>query len=266
MEQTERKLSDVPKAPPLDRSRELSDLQNESHGMTLNQPLKVIGETQTNFSNNVIEYHLTIRTENESLTRRQLSLLLEVLNFQIVTYGCNLPMYLAMSDLYFRLLGNKRKATEMRESKIRLTVLVSEVLLHTLGSTDLPLSPNEYLKVSDKVRELLRPYLMSKRTYGSRYKTWRPEKFFKVRIVPVDIQFLQRRKGSEPYSGYCKGYGESHPSAHQKKTKPSAELDGDGTNYVTSEEEFLFIRCTEPVHILCECLLIEYENETGKRL
>jgi hypothetical protein len=154
----------------------------------------------------------------------------------------------------------------VKEPKLRFVLIVAEILLHSLKGIEFPLDHKQVIEISPKVTNLIRPHLMSSRTYGSRYKTWRPEKFFVVRIVPVDIQFLERRKGSEPYSGYCKGYGESHPSAHSKKTKPSPELDGDGSTFVISEEEFLFQRCTEPTHVLCEFLLIKYRSETGKDL
>jgi hypothetical protein len=259
------KPSDDSKAKPTDQIGELRDL-SESHQMTLHRPLTVEGEGAKTFSTNPIEYHLTIRLTHETLSRRELSLLLEVIEYQIVRWGISLPMYLCLSDLYFRLLGNKRSSKEVKESKIRLTLTVAEILLHSLRESEFPLDTEYVLQISDKVVKLLRQHLMSSRTYGSRYKTWRPEKFFVVRIVPVDIQFLERRKGSEPYSGYCKGYGESHPSAHSKKTKPSPELDGEGGSYLTSEEDFLFIRCTEPTHVLCEFLLIKYRSETGKDL
>jgi hypothetical protein len=170
-------------------------------------------------------------------------------------------MYLCLSELYFRLLGNKRSSKEIREGNIRKTLLVTEVLLKRLKGIAFPLNPKEYLQTSDLTRKLVEPYLMTSRTYGSRYKTWRPEKFFVVRIVPVDIQLLERRKISEPYSSYCKGYGESHPSAHSKKTNPSPDLDGDGSNFLTSEEDFLFQRCTDPIHLLSECLLIKYKSQ-----
>ena len=265
MSDQNRKPSDISKVDHPKNSGELRDL-SESHQMTLHRDLTVEGESGTLFSTNPIEYHLTIRLTHETLSRRELSLLLEVIEYQVVRWGISLPMYLCLSDLYFRILGNKRSAKEVKEPKVRLTLTVAEILLHSLKLSEFPLDTKYVIQIQAKVCELLRPHLMSSRTYGSRYKTWRPEKFFVVRIVPVDIQFLERRKGSEPYSGYCKGYGESHPSAHSKKTKPSPELDGDGSNFVMSEEEFLFQRCTEPTHLLCEFLLIKYRNETGKNL
>jgi hypothetical protein len=264
MDRQKGKPSDDPKANPPIENGELRDL-SESHQMTLHRPIAVEGD-QKNFSTNPIEYHLTIRLTHETLSRRELSLLLEVLNYQCVRWGVSMTQYLCLSELYFRLLGNKRSAKEVRESKIRLTLTVSEIILHSLRGYEMPLWTDLVVKLPDKVLGLLRPHLMTSRTYGSRYKTWRPEKFFVVRIVPVDIHLLERRKGSQIYSSYTKGYGESHPSAHSKKTKPSPELDGDGTSYLTSEEDFLFQRCTEPEHVLCEFLLIKYKTETGKDL
>jgi len=259
-------LQTVRKADQPSGTGELRDPKSESHQMTLHRHLTVEGEGLESISFIPIEYHLTIRLTHQTLSRKELSLLLEVLEYQVVTWGCSLTMYLCLSDLYFRLLGNKRSAREIKEQYIRKTLTVAEILLHSLRKSELPLDQKYVVQIEDKVKKLLRVALMDSRTYGSRYRTWRPEKFFVVRVVPVDIQLLERRKGSEPYSGYCKGYGESHPSAHSKKTKPSPELDGDGSNFLLSEEEFLFQRCTEPTHVLCEFLLIKYKRETGKEL
>jgi len=260
------KPSDYSKADQLVDSGELRNPNSGSHQMTLHRPISVEGDQVSDFSINSIEYHLTIRLTHETLSRRELSLLLEVLEYQILKWGANLSQYLVLSDLYFRLLGNKRTSKEISESKIRLTLLVSEIIMKSLRGLELSLDQRYVAEIPKAVKELVLPHIMSSRTYGSRYKTWRPEKFFVCRIVPVDIQLLERRKGSEPYSGYCKGYGESHPSAHSKRTKPSPELDGNGTNFLQSEEDFLFLRCTEPIHVLCEFLLIKYKRETGEDL
>jgi len=173
-------------------------------------------------------------------------------------------MNLAMYELYFRLLGNKRTSTEISESYIRKTLTVTEIILRSLRNTDLSLWTEQGYYLPESTTKILEHGLMTKRTYGSRYRSWRPEKFMKVRIVPVDIQFLNRRKDTEPYSSYCKGYGESHPSAHRKSLKPSAEYDGDGSNYVQAEERKLFLRCTEAQHVLSDFLLIRYSNEEEK--
>lgn len=250
---------------PLFKDVEKRNSQNESHQMTLNRPFGIEDEVET-FSTS-IEYHLTAKIVNQSLTRRDLSLLLDVLNFQAVYFGMNFNMVLAMYELYFRILGNKSQASEIRESKIRLTLTVSELLLKVFGRQDYSLSSEGILTCPSNLKDILLKYgLMSKRTYGSRFRTWRPEKFISIKAVPVDIQFLKRRKDSQPYSSYCKGYGESHPSAHKEKLRPSAELDGDGKNPLLVEEEHLFNRCTDPIHVLSEFLLIWYSNEMEKEI
>lgn len=233
---------------------------NESQSMTLHRSF---GEEQVEegLSDISIEYHLTIQTKNSSLTPRDLSLLLEVLNYQAVHFGVNVVMQMAMYELYFRLLGNKRNSEEIRDRYIRKTVTVTEILFKILKNQIYSLNTETRIVLSAKHKDLLAPMCLSKRTYGSRFRTFRPEKFFTVRIVPVDIQFLTRRKDSSPYSSYCKGYGESHPSAHRQKLKPNSELDGEATSPSEFEKSnTLFVRCTDPVHLQCEALYIRFRN------
>lgn len=150
---------------------------------------------------------------------------------------------------------------KIREDKIRLTVTVSEIILRFLKGKEFSLGSEYVLFLPDKLKNILRKGLMSKRTYGSRYRTWRPEKFLLIRAVPVDIQFLSRKINTQPYSSYTKGYGESHPSAHRQKLKPSAEYDGEDVDFGLVEELTLFERCSKPIHLLTEYLLIRYSNE-----
>jgi len=174
-------------------------------------------------------------------------------------------MQLAIYELYFRLLGNKRSPKEIRENHIRLTLTVSEIIIKSLKDQSFSLNSGMVLMLSERIKKLLEKGLMTKRTYGSRFKTWRPENFLKVKTVPVDIQFLKRRTNSEPYSSYCKGYGESHPSAHRKKLKPSPEYDGEKGDPYADEEIKLFERCTDHFHLLSEYLEIRYEVEEEKK-
>lgn len=230
-----------------------------SQSSTLTQSPFGLKETER-AERTTIEYHLTISIPNSSLSQRDLSLLLEVLNYQAVHFGVNLVMYMAMLELYFRLMGSKTSPLQVKDKYIRLTLSVTEIICRTFRGKEFSLSPEHSLLVSSSTRKILMPYLMSKRTYGSRFRTWRPEKFLVVRIVPVDTIF-ERRPGSIRYSSYCKGYGESGPSAHRKKLKPSPELDArEERSPDEVEEDFLFLRCTDPVHLLTESLWIRYRN------
>jgi hypothetical protein len=117
----------------------IETLPNESHRMALTQSFGESDKASSSFSS--IEYHLTVQLTNSSLTRRDLSLILDVLNYQAVTYGLNFNMILAMYELYFRLLGKKSDSKKIREPKIRVTVTVTELILKVFKNTDLSLYP-----------------------------------------------------------------------------------------------------------------------------
>lgn len=242
-------------------SKETGDLLmrlNESQSMTLHRPFGLDEEGGVS-STISIEYHLTIHFTHSTLSSRELGLLLSVLNYQAVAYGVNFNMILAFYEFYFRLLGNKRNSIELSDSYIRMALTATEIILKEFKDFDWSLWSGEQIQLQSDVKDILRPALISKRTYGSRYQTWRPEKFLRVRIVPVDT-LMKRRKDSEPYSSYCKGYGESHPSAHRQHLRPSAEYDGDGSDPYEAEEMKLFRRCTDPILLQSESLLIKYRN------
>jgi len=204
------------------------------------------------------DYHLTAEITNSSLTTRDLSLLLDVLNYQIVNFGCNFSMYLALCELYFRVKGNALTAMEVSEPKIRLTVTVSEILIGSFKECSFNLYSGYFTQIAVQIKELLSPYLMSKRTYGSRYRTWRPEKFIRIKAVPVNKLIDRPQFRTERYSGYTKGYGESHGNAHKQKTKPTIELDG--SNGPDKVERNLILRVTDFEHQKSNSLWIKFKN------
>lgn len=212
------------------------------------------------------EYHLTVRTKVE-LSRREASLLLDVLNYQVAHFGTNFVQHFAMTDLYFRVLGKARLARDIKDEHIRLTLTVTETILRDINrqmKSELGLEGT--YRISEVLVRRLSSVgaLMSQRTYRSRYVHWRPEAILIVRSVPVDIQMLERDTSSEPYSGYCKGYGESHPSAHRVRTRPSFELDGDETPLEQLKEKHLFHVCTQVSHVIANALEIWYEIESAE--
>lgn len=203
------------------------------------------------------EYHLTARIENSQLSQRDLSLLLDVLNFQVVNFGANFQMILALTELYLRLTGG-RPLHEISDARIRLTVSVSHILIKEFRGTETTLYSGDRVSVTQEIRALLSPYLMSKRTFGSRYRTWRPEKFIQIKAVPVSVLIERSSQTSKRYSGYCKGYGESHGNAHKVKTKPTAETDGE--EVPDKSERNLILRMSDPNHQDSNCLWIKYSN------
>lgn len=254
----ERKLSTGVLDLSSERTQGLGDSVSQS--MTLTQPNTELEWSKESISDIKIEYHMTIEITNSSLSRKQLSLLLGVLNFQAVYYGVNLNMVLALWELYFRLLGNKSSSKEIREPQIRLCLTVTEAILKFFKGSSFSGASGEYLQIPEHIKVILGKGLMSKRTYRSRFSCYRPEALLRIKIVPVDIQFLKRRKDSIPYSGYCKGYGESHPSARKLRTKPSAELDGDKRTPEQIEDRKISEMLTDPIHLLSEILIIRMNN------
>lgn len=203
------------------------------------------------------EYHLTATIPNKSLSVRDLSLLLDVLNYQIVVHQLNFSMLLACTELLLRLTGG-RYVNEISDAKIRKTVMVSWIIVKEFQKQSLSLYHGETAQLRPEIVELLKPYLMSKRTYMSRYRLWRPEYFIKIVAVPVSILYERTSSNSIRYSGYTKGYGESHGNAHRKKTKPSFELDGE--DVPDREERNLILRMTDQQHQISNGLWIKYLN------
>lgn len=231
---------------------------NGSHVVALARPLSGLENPKEVNESNLSEYHLTVRVQNDQLGPRQISLILQVLEYQIVRFGCNFPMYLTLVELAMR-LSSGRPSHEINDPHVRLTVLIAEVIIKGFKGQDFSLDPKSYLLVSDALKEVINPYLMSKRTYGSRFSSWRPEKFIRIRAVPVSTLYERGSKTSERYSSYTKGYGESHGNAHRVATKPSTELDGD-PKVPDREERNLILRVSNPDHQKANSLWIKIQN------
>lgn len=230
---------------------------NGSHGMALNRPFgaevseeEIERQSQTTFG-------LTVR-EKVVLTDRQCGLLLDILNYQAVHFGVTFNSYLAMFHFYSKLCKN-RKASEVTNVSYLVTVMVTELILETFRDFLFPLNPGEMAHLPERVKEILKEGLISKRTYGSRFTCWRPENFLSVLTVPVESRFLDSVRNSSPYISYCKGYGESHPSAHRHKTKFSSELDANASEEDRLEELNLLVRSVHPKHRTSESLRIDYD-------
>jgi len=173
-------------------------------------------------------YQLTVCPKVE-LTRYQCSMLLEVLSMKVINYGINFSLYLCLEYLNSRLLGSKQ-IMDLRNENERKVVYLSQILLRTIDGNwfnlgDLEKLPEQVVKDLRRISNLL----PTEREFQSRSQYWDTCKFLKVQTVRLDT-FLERREISERYSSYCKGYGESSSMGHRKKTRPSAELDGEDTD------------------------------------
>jgi hypothetical protein len=226
MSEDRRKSKDQKLPLPL-RTMERSSPKNGSHGVTLNQSSGKRREKRERITIQSSEVCLTVRIANRSLTRRHLRLMLEVLLYEIVESGISLERYLLLVHLYQNLMGQKSEPLDLAIDHERRLCLLSEIIMLDLSEkTFNALGPIRCLTEDLRNEILDNDLIMNKRTYNSRRGHWCPENWLTVR--PVEIDSLIERNGySSRYSSYTKGYGESHPDAHIKKTKPSVELDGE---------------------------------------
>lgn len=190
--------------------------------------LKVKGVLETeNLSELSMDYQITARPLIR-LSRKSVSLVLGVLVNQVRRKGINFAQYLTMEYLYSWLLGSKNDPIEVRDTFERRTLVLAQIVLKGLNG--------DFIRLEDKVQLSLEAeraldstgWLMNDRTLWSRVTSYRPERWIEVRAVVLDV-FLEKERNSEPYSSYCKGYGEAHRTA-RSKTPFSSELDGETTD------------------------------------
>jgi hypothetical protein len=200
---------------------------NGSHAVALTQSSMKKRSNRENILILSTDIHLTVRIGNRSLTRRHLRLILDVLLYEIFLEGITLERYLLLVHLYQNLLGQKTEPLDLAVDHERRLCLLSEIIMLDLSDKDFCLG-DPIVVLSEELRKevLSSDLIMSNRTYNSRKYHWAPEKWLTVRPVGIDT-LIERSGNSQRYSSYCKGYGESHPSAHLKKTKSSVELDGE---------------------------------------
>lgn len=173
------------------------------------------------------EFQMTIRANVTNLTVREASILLMVCNVQALKDGLDMTLYLSIEFLYALLTrSGSLKPEDIKEEKVRQTALLSDLIMSSFRGEWTQMG--ERIRILDsEVLEAIRAsnWLPDKRTYNSWLQHWQPGKWLSVRIVPLDT-FLERSGHSEPYSGYCKGYGEG-TSPGPKKTPYDSELDGE---------------------------------------
>jgi len=173
------------------------------------------------------EFYMTIQSKVTNLSSREASMLLMVCNVLALQEGIDTTLYLSMEFLYSYLTRSGSLApSELENERERQTCLLTHLILTSFRGewTDL----GERIQITDQeVREAVieSNWLPDRRTFNSWLQHWVPERWLQVRIVPVEI-LLDRSKFSEPYSSYCKGYGEG-TSRGAEKTPYDSELDGE---------------------------------------
>jgi len=182
-------------------------------------------DVPTNYFDYQMKFNLTARIPNSQWRIKDLSLLLDTLNYEVAVYGCNFNMYLTL-ELLFSILTGTNNPWDVKDEKIRITCIATNSILRDLQGEFYQFG--DKLQLESRTLKFLRDnnLIITKRVYGSRKEFYRAERFIEILAVPIK-QTLERRQGSERYSGYTKGYGESGSTAPKQKTRFSTELDGE---------------------------------------
>jgi hypothetical protein len=190
---------------------------DDSHPLLRNKVKRKREEEQSDTG-----FYLTVRLSIK-LSRRQLCLLSGVFLKEIREFGVNLSDLIVSEFLLSKLISEKLDPIMLKETKeIEISLLLQSILF---GSKSITLS-DQRVMLPDNVIELIdsSPFVPNKRTAGSWQNVYKIKELIEVRTVQIDT-ILERSSITVPYDSYCKGYGESHPSQHHKKTRISPELD-----------------------------------------
>lgn len=207
-----------------------------------------------------LDVNLTIRLRVQEFTRRQATILAGQALYQVSREGITLQDWMILEFLYSYLLGQKQEPFNLKDHKeFELTLLLKIVLL---SGTWIGLEGKS--KLPEDVQILLRNsrWIPNDRTFQSRKNLFSLNRYLEVQIVPVDALY-ERSKGTTRYSSYCKGYGEGSSMARTKRTRPSAELDGEPVDL--EKEVLINIPLSEISRILEQIMLeIKYTNRKRK--
>jgi len=205
------------------------------------------------------DFNLTIRIKVKEFTRKQATVLSGQCLRQVALQGITIIDWMTLESLYTYLLGNKQHYFERRDSKEFELLLLLKITLLSVGWMDL----EDKVKLPKDISEIIlnSRWVPNERTFRSRENQFRLNKFLQIRIVPVD-SLIERSKDSIRYTSYCKGYGESGPTGRRKKTRSSAELDGEP---VSLENDNLIKLSFERFSQIQQMILLELKYEHQKK-
>jgi hypothetical protein len=195
------------------------------------------------------EFQMTIRAKVTDLSYKEASMLLMVCNVQALRDGIDITLYLSLEFLYSILTkSGSIRPEDISEERIRQTALLAHLIMSSFRG--------EWSDMGERIRILddqvlaavsSSGWLPDKRTYNSWVVHWQPDRWLQVRIVPLET-LLNRSGTSEPYSGYCKGYGEGSSRGAQS-TPYDSELDGERyTDPVPPEFNLLEVQAYQSIH------------------
>jgi hypothetical protein len=243
------RLSDLPV-----KSNLVSQLPASVHSLPTPSSTRESEETLLIHS---VDVQLTVRAKIE-ISRKQLCYLASILISEIVDGGMNIKDWILLEFLYSRLLGRSESPEKIIEAREREISYLLKILLlsgNWMGlesRTEIP-KDVQHLILSSK-------FIPTERTKASWTQHWQPDDYIEVRAVPLSV-FMERSTGTQRYSGYCKGYGESGPAGNCKRTKFCSELDGEEPKEREQEIDLLNLGT------LLKAVLLEfkYRNKSSKR-
>jgi len=206
-----------------------------------------------------MEFQMTIQTKVEHLTAKQASIFATLLVYEGLSQGVDMVDYMLLEFLY-SFLSRNREVLQITMEKHRQSALLLEAFLQMIRGNWVTIGTKE--QIPDDMFEnfctIAGDWLPNARTVASWKTYWVPDKFFSVRIVPLEL-IIDRSGYSERYSSYCKGYGDGGHVSRTKKTPYDYELDGEDTDRNPPSFNLLDLE-------RYQSLLIAIEREKAKRM
>jgi hypothetical protein len=172
------------------------------------------------------EYQVTIRAKKK-LDQHQVSMLIMVLLCEMIQIGVDFSGALTLDFLYLALLGSKETPELIRDQKARQTGMLAKLLISYQRGSWFQFSDRERLpqEVISAIKNT--GWLPNRRTLLSWKTWWKPSSFLELRFVRLESLINDHEPNTEPYISYTKGYGNGGTLSRVKKTRFSAELDGE---------------------------------------
>lgn len=206
-----------------------SNVANQSSFGRITEPPLQISDSERSQYNDLstisTRFQLTVRFRISEIQRREVSLLLAVLNYEAVNFGVRFQDYLCIEHCVNYLIGSKGDPWEIRDNKERVSTLTSLVILKNLRGQTLVLDDRQSLD-KETQEYVSKDLLLTSRQYGSVRQNYNVSRYLTLRAVPLET-FMEREDKSVRYDSYCKGYKDGGSAAPKKKTRYSAELDGE---------------------------------------
>lgn len=171
-----------------------------------------------------VETQWTVSTR-VSLNRYQESMILKYLNCEIIAKEFIGTEQFLYTLFLLERLSKGGRIREIRDCRERHVCLVAYTLLKYFPSFENRGKGNTK-NIKKFILSFDKPVSFNLRVLGSILR-WDPRRYLKIETVPIEVLF-ERSGISKRYSSYCKGYGEGGSlSSKMKRTRPSAELDGE---------------------------------------